>query len=130
MQQYSQLTAANITYNHLKFTKGMQNIAKVRIYAEALVKTPMSCSSFKLSCVDTKFVAQKLRNSPSIFGTQLRIQHFRWSSNQTPNGTGSESKLCCCRNNAAQIRADEVSSVDVSNELDDVSVGSGDSGSA
>ena len=42
MQQYRQLAAAYITYNHHKFTKNMQNIVKVkgefRIHPKALEK--------------------------------------------------------------------------------------------
>ena len=65
--------------------------------------------------VEARFATEKLQNSLSTFGTQLRIQRFRWNLNWTPNGseTGFELRLCYAVNSAVQKWGDDVSTARV-----------------
>ena len=59
---------------------------EVRDYPEALEKAQLLSSDSKQKLVEAGSVAQKLWNSSSVSGNQLRIQRLKQNSIQTLNG--------------------------------------------
>jgi len=94
-----QLTTENITHNHHRYTKDMQNITivggKFRTYSKALEKHWYQVAAPNRR-VETRTIAQKLWNLSSDFELQSRIQRFRRNSNQTPNEPETDSGMLLC----------------------------------